>query len=769
MKKTIRIQIKDLFKGIGVFLAILLLVYTFLPSAMLAIGNRYQRQGDSLTAKVYYDRLDRFFPNRAETAQALESAARIAGNHNLLMISSTGVGGGSHIGGYLSKEAEAYYQKLVDRFPDTWQGKRAKIELTTQEIKHLISKDKIEEAFSLMKHHYETINANTSTSYWDPAVAIEAVTALKIKGQHMRGLDFLQYMMEHEETLVDTRIYEIAANLHGFLGNKHEAEKYYLRLIEQYEENIEMERQFDDQEHMEGIVSYYAMQKEEIQRKLASLKDAPSSYGAIEGTITLINQPLAAVPVFLQPQNDPMGGTFGGATFDSIWGLSNEAGEFQFNYVAPGRYSLGFVVDLDVVGDVVLKGGYFPQSTIYVDEDESYHWDFQLVDTINVLSPTNDEKITENSVHFQWEPFQEAAYYTLTLGAYDGSATYSINYSERRFYTNEAVLSIDEFASISSGIHFDDEGPTPDSLFGFGHPKGKYFWGVSAHDEEGNILTSSLGYLKRQNTDFRFEDRDIRAGDEYLLKRQFSEAIASYEADLKENSNDLYALNMLGKLYGFSYGNLENYPYSDIDKAIVYYERLYDLTMSPRHIENMVRLLYHEKQNYPHVLQLLETLEDNTQLQPWMQRYRVMICSHQGNYEKALEELLAIDSKFHSLEASLRIITNNFTELQLHDRDVLEEKWIEALHQYEEIYVSMNRDLKEKISETTPLEALKLLENRDLTPHEALLQLTLKIVEPTISIREFEALMEYRNNYRAIDPVASEILEGILAIPIGYY
>ncbi|SNR94570.1 Tetratricopeptide repeat-containing protein [Anaerovirgula multivorans] len=771
MKKIIRIKAKDLLKGIGVFLAILLLIYAFLPSVMLSIANRYHRQGNLLIAKAYYDRMDRFFPNRSATAEALERATQIADNHNLLMISSTGVGSTSHIGGTISKETEAYYKKLVDRFPHTWQGKRAKVELTSQEIKHLISEDKIEEAFSLMKHHYETINANTSTNYWDPSVALEAVTALKSKGLYTEGLDILKYMMEDDENHQNTDVYELTADLYSFLGNKQEAEKYYARLLEMHNENIQMELQYSDQEHREGITSYYAEKKEEVLRKLASLKDTASEYGAITGTIALKDQPLRSIPVFIQPQRDPRGGTMSGVTYDSIWVLSDEQGQFNFNYVEPGRYSLGFVVDLDVVGDVVLKGGFFPKSTIYVDEEEKQHWDFQLVDTLNVLSPTDHEKITGDTIHFKWEPFEEAAYYTLELGAYslNGSGSYSTNYSERKFYTNEAILSIDELTYFPSGMTFDEEGPTPDSFFGFGHPKGKYFWGVLAHDEDGNILTSSRGYLKGQNTDFAFEERSIRLGDELLLKRKFAEAIAAYEEDLKVNPNDVYALSMLGKLYGLSYGNIEKYPYSDIDKAVNYYERLYQLTDNPRFLKDTIELLYQEKKNYHNVLQLLEVLEEKEDLKPWHQRYRVMIYSHEGNYEAALQELLTMDTKYHGLEASLRIITNNFTGIQLQERDILEEKWVAALQQYEETYASMDMDLKENIRKSTPLEALKLLENRDLTPHKALLQLALKVVEPTSSIYEYEALLEYTNKYKSIDPVANEILEGMFAIPIRYY
>lgn len=771
MKKTIRIKVKNILKGIGIFFAILLMIYTFLPSAMLSIANRYQSQGHPLIAKAYYDRMDSFFPNRSETAEALDRAASIADDTNLLMISSTGVGGASYIGGYITKEAEAYYKKLVDRFPDTWQGKRAKVQLTIQEIRHLIHNDQVEEAFSLMKHHYETINANTTTNYWDASVALEAVAVLKSKGLYIQGLDFLEYMLQDDDNFEDTRLYELIGDIHSFLGNKLEAETYYSLLLKEYDENMEMELQYANEEHAEWITRNHAERREEILRKMLSLTDTPLESGAVTGTLFLRNEPLKFAPVFLQPQNDPMGGTFSGSTHDAIWASSDYQGGFNFNYVEPGRYSLGFVVDLDVVGDVVLKGGFFPKTTIYVDEGENYHWDFQLVDTLKVLSPIDNEVISGDTIHFQWTPFAEAVYYTLELGAHsiNGSGSYSTTYSEKKFYTNEAILSIEELTYLPSGMMFDENGPTPDSFFGFGHPKKKYFWGVLAHDEEGNILTSSRGYLKGQNTDFGFAERDLRTGDELLFNRKFSEAIAAYEEDLKMNPNDAYALSMLGKLYGLSYGNLEKYPYSDIDKAIRYYERLYHLTDNPRFLENTISLLYGEKINYQDVLRLLEILEEKHQLQSWLQRYRVMIYSHEGNYNKALEELMKIDAKYHGLEASLRIITNKFSEMQLKERDSLEESWIEALKQYEELYASVDVALKERLHQKTPLEALNLLENEKLTPHKALLQLAFKVVEPTISIHEYEALLEYKNQYESMDSTLAKILQGFLAIPIHYY
>ncbi|SDK13786.1 carboxypeptidase-like regulatory domain-containing protein [Natronincola ferrireducens] len=767
MKKILRVKVKDLLKAISVFLSVLLLAYIFLPTIMLSIGERYDRNGNPLTAKIYYERLDRFFPKASETATALERMAEITANHNLLMISSAGVGSAPHMVAHLSQESKVYYEKLVKRFPDTWQGKRATTQLTKQAIRDKVYENKIEEAFEVMENYYETINANTRYNYWDASVALTLAATLRSQGFYDEGLRILDYIMEHQGDVINTDVYEVAAEFHRFLGNKEEAEKYYSLLLQEYKDIMEIERHHWSDSDMGGINSYYDEKTKEIVMKLASLQNRPMKHGEVTGSVTLRGEAFPNLQVFLQPQNFPRGGViFGGSTDDALWTTSDKNGEFTFSHVLPGRYSIGFIVDLDVVEDVVLKGGFFPESTILVDEEQSYHRDFHLVDTLKVLSPVENYRVTGDTLHFQWEAFEDASYYTLELGTYslNGGGTYSTPYSERKFYTNEALLSVDELTYIQTGMAFDDEGPTPDSLLAFAHPKGKYFWGIRAHDEEGNIITTSRGYLKGQNTDFHFTGRDLRKGDELLLARDYQGAIDAYEEDVSKNPKDIYPLAMLGKLYSISWN--DTYPHTDLDKALAYYEELYAITENPSFLDRSFFIQYYQKKDYHQALAVLKILEEKNALHLWHRQNFIMIDIHLGNYEGALQELLQTDFKEDNIETSLRIITNNFDNLKSTEKPSEEVRGLTAIEEYRNNYSSLDMELKKKIQQKKPLDALKLLENPELTAHQTLIKLSLKVMEPSISVHEYEEIQNFVNAYSSTDPDLTQLVQRLFMVPI---
>ncbi|ABR48306.1 hypothetical protein Amet_2147 [Alkaliphilus metalliredigens QYMF] len=771
MKKIIRIKVKHVLAGIGISLALLLLTYTFIPSIILYMGERYNQNGEPMAAKIYYDRLDRFFPNRAETATALERLAEISDTNSLLMISSAGTGSVQGMTVELSKESQEYYEKLVERFPQTWQGRSAQTQLSKQNIRNLLSKGRVDEAFEIMVSHYETINAIPRTNYYDSSVALGATQILKSQGLYNEALRFSNYLLEERDYSFDQRLYQSMAELHALLGNQEQAEEYYLKLLDLIEEGRQREAEFAQQEGNDAISerSYYDNQREVILRRIASLGDKPLQYGKITGSLTLMDSALASIQFFLQEQNDPSRGViFGGHYEDSIWSITDSSGNFSFGKLPPGRYSLGFILDLDEVGDVILEGGFFPESTIYIDENQNYHWDFNLVDTLRATSPVDNEKIIGDQVHFKWEPFEGAAYYTLEMGSYssDGSGWISTIYSDKKFHNNEAILSLEELTYTQTGMSYDSEGPTPSSLFGFAQPGGKYFWGVRAHDKNGSILTSTRGYLRSQNTDFHFEERDLRNGDELILARDYQGAIDAYEEDLSYDPEDAYALAMLGKLYGISFNIQEfSYPHADFNKALDYYERLYALTENPSSLDRIADISYSNLQDYEKTLEVLGFIETNYDLNSWQQSYRVRIQAHHGNYRESLDELLTIDHPHSDLEAALRIINNDFTDLTPRDKnsnDLMKEAWVDALNSYGENYASMDANLRNNLLLRSPLEAIEYIGNGNPPPHQALLKLCLEIIEPSITVDTFQEVKDFDDQYGSLDPELSKMLQRLL-------
>ncbi|MDR5659268.1 carboxypeptidase-like regulatory domain-containing protein [Serpentinicella sp. ANB-PHB4] len=580
MKKKIRIKVKHLLGFVGISLACLLLTYVFLPFAMFAIAERHEYKGNTIAATVYYDRMNQYFPNHGKTAQALERAAQLTTTKNLLIISSVGYGPGNALlsQGLISEKSVPYYEALAERFPNTFEGNRAMTQLALHQIRREINDNNVEAAYSLMENHYEYLS-DDSTAYNDPTLLLESVTFLKGKGFYEEAIKFLSFYVENDSQNV--KIYETLGDLYAIVNHEEKALHYYTEAINALEEIREFDTHYIGQE--DGTTKRYTeVELEKIYDKIENLSDTQLYNGSITGQITLREDVFKGVNVFLQPQKHQNMRIFTPVSGENLWSISDDHGKFSFNNLPPGRYSLGFVLDVPEVGDVVLKGGLLPGPDIEVKENENQHLAFELVDTITPLSPLNNKKITGDSIHFSWEPFEDAAYYTLELGTYSKNGTYSRRYSDYKFFTNEATLTIEELTTLSSSIMaFEEDGPDPDLFLGFTHPKGKYFWGIAAHDEDGHILSSSLGYMKSQNTDFHFEDRALRMGDQYILQKKFLKAIEAYESDLSENPNDVYALTQLAKLYGFTYGDEDLYPYADLNKAIKYYERLYEITKNP--------------------------------------------------------------------------------------------------------------------------------------------------------------------------------------------
>ncbi|MCR3921032.1 MAG: hypothetical protein NUK65_00740 [Firmicutes bacterium] len=122
--RQIRFKVKHLLSVCAILLVFFALGYLLLPSLLFSQGEKYRAQGEPLTAKIYYDRLNDYFPQHGKTAAALEQAAIIASEGNLLMVTPRSIGGtGGHPDAIISQEAVDYYTLLVERFPDTWHGK----------------------------------------------------------------------------------------------------------------------------------------------------------------------------------------------------------------------------------------------------------------------------------------------------------------------------------------------------------------------------------------------------------------------------------------------------------------------------------------------------------------------------------------------------------------------------------------------------------------------------------------------------------------------
>ncbi|MCR3923343.1 MAG: hypothetical protein NUK65_12645, partial [Firmicutes bacterium] len=421
---------------------------------------------------------------------------------------------------------------------------------------------------------------------------------------------------------------------------------------------------------------------------------------------------------------------------------SDQQGHFSFKNLVPGRYGLGFVINLDEVGDVVLKGGRFPQSVFFVDAGEVATWDFELVETVDITAPVDDEVIKGDSITFAWEPVEGASYYRLELGTYIGGGSRSYSRGEK-YRTNSATIGVDTLQSYHVGLSYDEKGPSPGSLLGYGM-RGRYFWGVTAYDEAGAIITSSQGYLQAQNSDFQFPEEKTVAGDELLLERKYGQAITAYQEQLDKDDNDIHALTMLARLHSVTIDSqIYDYQYTDYAQAITYYNQLFTQTGNTEFLHSLTQIYFYNLKEYPLALETLQKIEERDVLNEWNQLQMAQIQSHLGQYQTALQTVIAAERRFFTEEAALRIITGDFSSIAEKAKSNKEEKWLDAMQVVARGYGKLDQELLQVVRNLPALEAIEYLETKERTREEELLLLSLLAVEPSTLVRAQEQLEDY--------------------------
>lgn len=577
---SIRIKVKNLIKALLIMASMSLILYSVMPSIMMKLADMQMQKGNRPAAHVYYQRIIRYFPKNGTAAMAMEWLAQGLEVDNYLMISPVGFGGSSSYGeemGIISEETLQLYEKLVQLHPDTPHGHRAMIKLAIRDIYHALKED----SYNKVQKVIDDLEERTlpRSAYELQRVYLFTIKELSSRGYFNKAVDFGEKYIQSIEAdkslyYYDERIFETLGDAYLMMGEGERAKEIYRGLIDNIRSNqLERLKYNEDDE----IIHYSNIYDEErianLERKIATVMESGANSGRISGNVTLNGEALGETSVFLQPLTG--NGGFPMADNRALWLRSNEKGEFTFNNVPTGRYGLGLVVDLNIIGDSVLKEGRFPNSTIDVEAGGSYHWSFDFVETLKVNSPVNDAVINSDEIHFSWEPVEGAAYYTLELGRYFGGAS-STRPLPEKYYDTTAEQAANILLQLDGSLSFDDNGVVPMSFMNYPYPNSKHFWGVVAYDYNDNILTSTLGYVRGQNTDFTFKGQQMRQGDKYLEAGDYKRTIEAYEGDLDKNSEDIYALIMLARLYKTN--EVDIYPHTNLPRAKELLQRLYDIT-----------------------------------------------------------------------------------------------------------------------------------------------------------------------------------------------
>lgn len=376
--------------------------------------------------------------------------------------------------------------------------------------------------------------------------------------------------------------------------------------LQQLEEGMESYRQFVEEENKflqdhsdnEGEASsvpilntdFYSLASLKTQLERA-IETGQMNLSVIKGKIKRSDgTPLANVGVFLR---DDQNSNRSVMNLDPYQTRTRADGSYEIIGILSGSYQLGLGLSFQQV-----DGWTWP-----VDNDEwidiqdgvevNHNVTFQPL--LNVIQPVNYTTLTDQSIRFEWEKVEGAAYYQIHLGVHYGSGSGSSPF-QSNIKENFIVVDVQKLYSTGTGVSYggsDGSSVYPESVLAFSNPEGEFSWSISAFDEEGQIITRSNGYRLNEKTMgdlpfFYLKERSITEADRLLLNGDIEEAFIQYRKDFEVNSNDLHALRMIRK---FSLYKLIGQPLKE-NEELFYTKTMAEKQLSSNDIFDLVSYYY---------------------------------------------------------------------------------------------------------------------------------------------------------------------------------
>jgi hypothetical protein len=170
-------------------------------------------------------------------------------------------------------------------------------------------------------------------------------------------------------------------------------------------------------------------------------KEKPSpGKGNVQGKALFNEKPAVGVEVKLCQTFSRFGTGCGGETFTT---KTDDAGEYLFKDVPPGTYEGLTVKVFDTPYYVFATSGFVSAAKYVIEADKTYFApDSHLFKSdLKVLSPKAGSKVAAEKIEVKWEPYQDAAYYKLSIHPDgDGDAASSMKYVGQRVEGESFVL-----------------------------------------------------------------------------------------------------------------------------------------------------------------------------------------------------------------------------------------------------------------------------------------------------------------------------------------
>lgn len=277
---------------------------------------------------------------------------------------------------------------------------------------------------------------------------------------------------------------------------------------------------------------------------------------------------------------------------DPYQATTDQDGHFKFEGVVPGSYQLFIGVKFEH-----MDGWSWPvqhDDWIDIQENEQHSRIIEFHPLLELVSPVNEQIITEQSILFQWEKVENAAYYDLNLGIQLSNGSTSMKL-RGHITENQLLIPVEELYDAQTGLSFresdDWSSIDPLTLLAYANPDNLFLWNVVAYDANGSALTRSDGYRLNEQTMgnlplFYIQERTMTAADKLLLDHQLEEALTAYHQAYENDRNDIHSLRMIIRLLESKALVMDKKEYEE--KALPYVIEMIDVNPNEHYLRTLI-------------------------------------------------------------------------------------------------------------------------------------------------------------------------------------
>ena len=537
--------------------------------------------------------------------------------------------------------------------------------------------------------------------------------ALQITGKSLsaEANPDLELLYAQGRALLGLRQWEKAADLFASLPVK--AEKMFAGFAE-------------DEQLVHDNAAYWEQIATHNLERIAGLQDS-EGMGHISGRVLLGEKPLSGVRVYLVDNTVPKSWSSSSEIKTMRQVVSGADGTFRFAHVLPGSYALGAAVELAAIEGYTLQ-----QQEFTLAGGRTVTQDLRFVEVAAPEKPLGGQEV-DDEVEFRWQAVEGAAYYNLWVTAVVDQGAVVSTVLRPRITTNFIRIDLTEELKKSPfypSYGYDGELLNPHLLFGQLYRGGEFAWYITAHDEAGHKINASNGYGAVVGEEalplFKIKG-ELSPADRCVWAQEYEQAIASYEADLKDNPYDTHALVMLARIHHFGIRSGEAQP----AKAAAYYERLLKVDDTPEARKALAEV-YQQLGRCQEAYELYRSLL-GTAAADWQLHYELAQVEYQlGQPHAALTRLkhtvsMADGRYVRSYPVVLALVLDDVDSALWFAQQVDEgERYLPLLREYNTVYESFSPAVEQAIKTGEYQQAAALLTQE---PHDLFLRALLLYLE----------------------------------------